>query len=250
MKSSKSNKGVKSKMNLKMGHGSKFENNYTKNLTELKLKESSFEADKEEINEIKARNAKLIKSKVNAPEKIKEIEENDNDNDNDENNDTNSESQSNSQSEDYDDIRKERKGEKQNKRNIGLIAKTLLTSQKQVLPFKKEKEILKQEDEYIELLKKKKEKINQRRLGYVGNLTRDWNDGDLNHEKALLKLATKGVVKLFNCVYEIKRDVLEEKKQEKIESEKKSKNFLMTHDLLPTPTTKKIETKKTYSEDL
>lgn len=132
-----------------------------------------------------------------------------------------------SNSDKYDSLRKPKNHkDKAEKRNIGLIAKSLLDSKKQILPFKKEKLILEEEKEHASLLNKKRQKQVQRKLGYEGKL-KNWK----SNEKTLLKTATKGIVKLFNNIYNIKRQVVEEHKQELVEREKKSKNFLMMHDL-------------------
>lgn len=120
------------------------------------------------------------------------------------------------------------------KRNIGSITKLLLESKKKILPFKKEKALIEEETERNELLGKKRAKRVQRKLGYVGDL-KTW-DGD---EKLMLKTATKGVVKLLNTVYDIRRKVDDEQKKESIVKEKKSKNFLMMHDLEVKPTVNK-----------
>lgn len=156
-------------------------------------------------------------------------------------NDDDSNSHFSSDSEAYDNMRPGKK-EKTEKKNIGLIAQTLLESKKQVMPFKKEKQILEEEKEQATLLSKKRQKQIQRKLGYQGNL-KNWE----SNEKELLKTATKGVVKLFNNIYNIKRQVVDEHKQELVEREKKSKNFLMMHDLAGPSSAPSVS--KTFKED-
>ncbi len=140
-------------------------------------------------------------------------------------------------SEDDDDLKdlKKDKVKKENK-NIGLIAKTLLEEKKQSLPFKKEKEMLKQDEEHKTLLSKKRKKIKQRKLGYLADVNK-WN----SKEKDLVRCATRGVVKLFNSIFEIKRKFADQQKQEVVEREKKSKNFLMMHDLVAPSTNKSFK---------
>lgn len=131
-----------------------------------------------------------------------------------------------SDEEDYDEMRPRK--EKVNKKNIGSIVSTLLANKKKSLPNKNDKAIKKEEKARMELLKKKRDKRKQRKFGYCSDLKK-W----VADEKAKVKVATKGVVKLFNSIYEIKRKVVEEQQQDSVVKEKKSKNFLMMHDLAP-----------------
>lgn len=74
------------------------------------------------------------------------------------------------------------------------------------LPFKK------LEDEKIEhekLLSKKRQKFTQRRLGYVP--CAEWNKKD---EKNLVKITTRGVVKLFNSIYQFRKKIKDDKELE------------------------------------
>jgi hypothetical protein len=134
--------------------------------------------------------------------------------------------------------KKEKKG---SNRNIGSITKALLENVKQALPTKRNKKKEKLEKENQELNKKRKEKRKQRKYGYVPELNH-WS----NKEKLYKKIATKGVVKLFNAIYDIKKKVIEEHKTEAIVKEKKSRNFLMMHDLAPKQTP---NVSKSFKED-
>jgi len=74
------------------------------------------------------------------------------------------------------------------------------------LPFKK------LEDEKIQhekLLIKKRQKFAQRRLGFLP--CSDWSKKE---EKNLSKITTKGVVKLFNSIYQFRKKIKDDKEIE------------------------------------
>lgn len=74
------------------------------------------------------------------------------------------------------------------------------------LPFKK------LEDEKIEhekLLSKKRQKYTQRRLGYVP--CAEWNKKE---EKNMVKITTRGVVKLFNSIFQFRKKIKDDKELE------------------------------------
>lgn len=100
------------------------------------------------------------------------------------------------------------------------------------LPFKK---LEKEKQEYEEARKKKKQVQIQRKLGiyisYVGYTKLE--DFDKKHEKALFAITTRGVVKLFNSIYEFRKKLRDEKELEDVKKEKKSRNFLTMHNLDP-----------------
>ena len=124
------------------------------------------------------------------------------------------------------------KNNKQNRnhRNIGLIASELLSKSKQKILYKKEREFLEEEAQHKKLLQKKTKKFEQRKKGYCNN-EKDWQN-----EKRNLVVSTKGVVKLFNIVLDIKKKILDEVKEEESKRDLKSRNFLLTHDLIKPPT--------------
>jgi hypothetical protein len=178
------------------------------------------------MNKTKLDSFELAKNK--RPNTKKEFQLKEHDEKNEENDSDNIDDHEDFSEEDNDDFKdlKKDKTKKENK-NIGLIAKTLLEEKKQSLPFKKEKEVIKQDEEHRTLLSKKRKKIKQRKLGYLPDTTL-WN----SKEKELVKCSTRGVVKLFNSIFEIKRKFADQQKHEVVEREKKSKNFLMMHDLV------------------
>jgi len=141
------------------------------------------------------------------------------------------------ESDNYDEFKPTK--EKRNHKNLGSIAKSLLENKKQSLPSKRDKQSEIAELKHRELLNKKKAKRKQRLLGYVPQLS-DWK----TNEQMFKKIATKGVVKLFNSIYEIKKKIVDEHKQEAIVKEKKSKNFLMMHDLVAPTVSKSFKEDK------
>lgn len=65
------------------------------------------------------------------------------------------------------------------------------------------------EDEKLEkekLLAKKRQKLTQRKLGFLP--CKDWIKKE---EKNLMKITTKGVVKLFNSIYQFRKKIKDEK---------------------------------------
>ena len=60
-----------------------------------------------------------------------------------------------------------------------------------------------------EMREKTKLKFTQKRLGYKP--IAEW---DKNHEKNLAKITTKGVVKLFNSIFEFRKKIRDEKEKE------------------------------------
>jgi hypothetical protein len=97
-------------------------------------------------------------------------------------------------------------------KNLGQVMNDLLNAKatKNSILSKKKielKKIEKEEIEYKELKKKKLETKLQRLLGYKEGI--EW---DKKKEKNLIKTATRGVVKLFNSIYEFKK-----KSEEKVE---------------------------------
>jgi hypothetical protein len=77
---------------------------------------------------------------------------------------------------------------------------------KNKLVFKKIDKEIKQHEEVRE---KKRTKLAQKKLGYMSVA-----DFDVKYEKKLLKVATKGVVKLFNSIYEFRKKLKDEKEIE------------------------------------
>lgn len=74
------------------------------------------------------------------------------------------------------------------------------------LPFKK---LEKEKEEKEKLLLKKRQKMTQRRLGYLP--CAKW---DKKEEKKLSKITTKGVVKLFNSIYQFRKKIKDDKEKE------------------------------------
>jgi hypothetical protein len=60
-----------------------------------------------------------------------------------------------------------------------------------------------------EIRDKKKQKMTQKRLGY-----RPIAEWDKSHEKNLSKITTKGVVKLFNSIFEFRKKIRDDKQKE------------------------------------
>ena len=73
------------------------------------------------------------------------------------------------------------------------------------LPFKKLND---EKEEREKLLMKKRKKNAQRKLGYIS--CADWDKKD---EKKLSKIATKGVVKLFNSIYQFRKKIKDDKEK-------------------------------------
>lgn len=148
---------------------------------------------------------------------------------------------------------------KKKKKNVGKIINKLLQKdlKKQVVQLINQNPILAKNRTQIKKIDAEKQvekeekakvfkKLEQRKRGYKeGNL---W---DLKKEKVLLKIATKGVVKLFNSINEHRNKLKDEEKEQEIKSKKKSNNFLQMHNLSnPEENLKKLKPKKRFSEDV
>ncbi len=168
---------------------------------------------------------------------LKKNNEEDNKNKSDQERDSYDDNDNSAESDNYDEFKP--KKEKRSHKNLGSIAKSLLEEKKQSLPSKRDKQGEIAEVKHRELLSKKKAKRKQRLLGYVSELS-NWK----TDEKLFKKIATKGVVKLFNSIYDIKKRIVDEHKQEAIVKEKKSKNFLMMHDLVAPTVSKSFKEDK------
>ena len=81
----------------------------------------------------------------------------------------------------------------------------------------------------------------QKKLGYT-----KYDKWDKKFEKKLLKTTTRGVVKLFNSIFEFRKKAKEEQIEEEKKTDKKGSNFLMMHNLDPNFNSK---FKKQYKED-
>jgi hypothetical protein len=71
------------------------------------------------------------------------------------------------------------------------------------------KRIDKQIKEEREIKLQKKAKLTQKRVGYI-----PINQWDKFNEKHLLKSATRGVIKLFNSIYDFRKKIKEDKEKE------------------------------------
>jgi hypothetical protein len=146
-------------------------------------------------------------------EKQNFVEENNIDN-NIDNNSVNDNSNE-SDREDYRKLKKEVKNKKEHKKkNIGETLGKLLKKKIKKDPILiKHQSVFKKIDEETkqmkELREKKKMKLMQKKLGY--RLPEEW---DKKYEKNLLKITTKGVVKLFNSIYEFRKKIRDEKEKE------------------------------------
>lgn len=205
--------------------------------------------DNNELERIKNQNSKYNKTKtlnnfkdkssLNNEKHLKLKENNKkNQNENDNISSNNSDIDDSEDSTNYNSLKNNK--DNRSHRNIGLIASDLLSKAKQKILYKKEREFLEEEAEHKKLLQKKTKKYIQRKKGYCNN-EKDWHN-----EKRNLIISTKGVVKLFNIVLDIKKKVLDEVKEEESKKELKSRNFLLTHDLIQPPTKFK---KKNFKED-
>ena len=155
-------------------------------------------------------------------------------------------SDNSSDSENYQKIKDEIKKVKKPK-NLGKMLKTIVSKsmkQKDAIlskvkePFEKlnEEQKLRQE-----LNEKRQQRKIQKMLGY-----KKYADWDKKNEKKLLKITTRGVVKLFNSIFEFRKKQKEEKEEEEKKVDKKGSNFLMMHNLDPSFNSK---LKKQYQED-
>ena len=143
----------------------------------------------------------------------------------------NSSESENSDIENYKKLKEEDKPKKE--KNLGKILKTIVKKTKKIkgdiILSKNKAPLEKIKKEEVEATKRKKRKLLrniQIKLGYV-----KFEDWDKKYEKKLLKSARRGVVKVFNSIVEHKKKEMEEIKNEEKESQKKSNNFLMIHNL-------------------
>jgi hypothetical protein len=97
-----------------------------------------------------------------------------------------------------------------------------------------------------EIRLKRKLRMKQKKLGY-----KTIDEWDKTHDKELKKITTKGVVKLFNSIYEFRKKIRDEKNKEDVQKERKSTNFLMMHNLDPTLQQSRLKksNNKNYDED-
>ena len=73
------------------------------------------------------------------------------------------------------------------------------------------KKLEEEKKQFIELKTKKKAKLAQKKLGH--KLIVDW---EKKYEKNLVKITTKGIVKLFNSIYDFRKKVRDDKVQDGI----------------------------------
>ena len=168
------------------------------------------------------------------------------------NNNENSSESENSNKEDYKQIKNEIKNKKKKEKNIGKILKSIIHKSYKIKdnnvilskaqePFKK----LEKEREEKKILKEKRELHRiQKMLGYS-----TYDKWDKLKEKKLLKITTRGVVKLFNSIFEFRKKEKEEKIEEEKKIEKKGNNFLMLHNLDPNFKSKFYEEDKNNNID-
>ncbi len=62
---------------------------------------------------------------------------------------------------------------------------------------------------------------------------KEFNQWDKTKEKKLLKTTTRGVVKLFNSIFEFRKKEKEKRIEEEKKIDNKGSNFLMMHNLEP-----------------
>ena len=141
---------------------------------------------------------------------------------------------SESEKSDIEDYKKLKEGEEPKKeKNLGKLLKTIVKKTKKIkgdiILSKNKTPLEKIKNEEMELTKRKEKKLLrsiQIKLGYV-----KFDDWDKKYEKKLLKATRRGVVKCFNSIVEHKKKEIEIAKNEEKESQKKSNNFLMMHNL-------------------
>ena len=139
-----------------------------------------------------------------------------------------------SEKSDIEDYKKLKEGEEPKKeKNLGKLLKTIVKKTKKIkgdiILSKNKAPLEKIKNEEMELTKRKEKKLLrsiQIKLGYV-----KFEDWDKKYEKKLLKATRRGVVKFFNSIVEHKKKEMEIAKNEEKESQKKSNNFLMMHNL-------------------
>ena len=142
----------------------------------------------------------------------------------------NSESDEESNSEDY---KRMKMTEQKKEKNLGKILRTIVKKTKKIktdyILSKNKVPLEKLKQEEIESNKKKEKKMLHDiriRLGYV-----KYDEWDKSYEKKLLKTTRRGIVKLFNSIVEYRKKEIDLQKAEEIKVNKKSKNFLMMHNL-------------------
>ena len=147
-------------------------------------------------------------------------------------NDSNSE---NSDQEDYKVLKNDIKNKVKKEKNIGKLLKDIIHKSDKIKGsaiLSKAKEPLKKLDE--ERKEKKELKIKrelrkiQKMFGY-----KEYNKWDNIKEKKLLKTTTRGVVKLFNSIFEFRKKEKEKRIEEEKKIDNKGNNFLMMHNLEP-----------------
>ena len=159
----------------------------------------------------------------------------------------NDSSDNSSDNEKYKKLKEEVKGSKKKQKNIGKMLKLIVhksskTKNAILSRLKEPFEKLSAEEKEKELLNKKKElKQIQKKLGYT-----KYDKWDKKFEKKLLKTTTRGVVKLFNSIFEFRKKAKEEQIEEEKKTDKKGSNFLMMHNL---DTNFNSKFKKQYKED-
>ena len=157
-------------------------------------------------------------------------------------NDSNSE---NSDQEDYKVLKNNIKNTVKKEKNIGKLLKDIIHKSEKIKGsaiLSKVKEPLRKLDE--EAKEKKELKIKrelrkiQKMFGY-----KEFNKWDKAKEKKLLKTTTRGVVKLFNSIFEFRKKEKEKRIEDEKKIDNKGSNFLMMHNLEPN------FKKKTFEED-
>ena len=146
----------------------------------------------------------------------------------------NNKSSSESEKSDIEDYKKMKEGDEPKKeKNLGKLLKTIVKKTKKIkgdiILSKNKTPLEKIKNEEMELSKRKEKRLLrniQIKLGYV-----KYEDWDKKYEKKLLKATRRGVVKFFNSIVEHKKKEMEIAKNEERESQKKSNNFLMMHNL-------------------
>ena len=146
----------------------------------------------------------------------------------------NKKSSSESEKSDIEDYKKIKGGKEQKKeKNLGKLLKTIVKKTKKIkgdiILSKNKIPLEKIKKEEIEISKRKEKRLlrnMQIKLGYI-----KYEDWDKKYEKKLLKATRRGVVKFFNSIVEHKKKEIEIAKNEEKETQKKSNNFLIMHNL-------------------
>ena len=141
----------------------------------------------------------------------------------------------NSDEEDYKELKKNIKNKEKKEKNIGKLLKDIIHKSDKIKGnaiLSKAKEPLKRLDEEI---KEKKELKIKRELRKIQKMFgyKEYKKWDKLKEKKLLKITTRGVVKLFNSIFEFRKKEKEKKIEEEKKIDKKGSNFLMMHNLAP-----------------